>query len=233
MTQSGVSQHVLALEREAGTMLVERGTRPLVLTGAGHALARHARVVVARLDNAEQELMEITAKRTGRLRLGSFPTALATFVPAVLGAFRQAHPEVALTVVDDHLQRLLPRLELAELDLAIVFDHHTPPSQAVGHLDRVHLFDDPYRVALPSGHRLGRTSRALRLSDLKTEDWIGGGPGSAWFRPVRSACVDAGFDPHLVLSSDDYVACQSFVAAGMGVAVMPGLALEHPLPGVN
>ena len=91
-------------------------------------LARHARVVVARLDNAEQELMEITAKRTGRLRLGSFPTALATFVPAVLGAFRRAHPEVAVTVVDDHLQRLLPRLELAELDLAIVFDHHTPPT---------------------------------------------------------------------------------------------------------
>ena len=63
MTQSGVSQHVLALEREAGTMLVERGTRPLALTEAGHALARHARAVVARLDNAEQELMEITAKR--------------------------------------------------------------------------------------------------------------------------------------------------------------------------
>jgi DNA-binding transcriptional LysR family regulator len=233
MTQSGVSQHVLALEREAGTMLVERGTRPLVLTEAGHALARHARVVVARLDTAEQELMEITGKRTGRLRLGSFPTALATFVPAVLGAFRRNHPDVALTVVDDHLQRLLPRLELAELDLAIVFDHHLSAGQASGHLDRVHLFDDPYRLALPCGHRLGRAGRAVRLGDLETEDWIGGGPGSAWFRPVRSACADAGFDPHLVLSSDDYVACQSFVAAGLGVAVMPGLALEHPLPGVD
>jgi DNA-binding transcriptional LysR family regulator len=233
MTQSGVSQHVMALEQEVGTMLVERSTRPLELTEAGHALARHARVVVARLDNAEQELMEITGKRTGRLRLGSFPTALATFVPAVLGSFRRDRPEVALTVVDDHLQRLLPRLELAELDLAIVFDHHASGSQASGHLDRVHLFDDTYQVALPSGHRLGRTSRAVRLKDLETEDWIGGGPGSAWFRPVRSACADAGFDPHLVLSSDDYVACQAFVAAGMGVAVMPGLALEHPLPGVT
>jgi DNA-binding transcriptional LysR family regulator len=233
MTQSGVSQHVLALEQEAGTMLVERGTRPLVLTEAGHALARHARVVVARLDTAEQELMEITGKRAGRLRLGSFPTALATFVPAILGAFRRHHPEVAMTVVDDHLQRLLPRLEAAELDLAIVFDHHLSASPADAHLDRVHLFDDTYRVALPSGHSLGRADGAVRLGDLSTEDWIGGGPASAWFRPVRSACTDAGFDPHLVLSSDDYVACQSFVAAGMGVAVMPGLALEHPLPGVN
>ena len=233
MTQSGVSQHVMSLERETGAMLVERGTRPLALTEAGHALARHARVVVARLDNAEQELLEITGKRNRRLRLGSFPTALATFVPAILGAFRRNHPDVALTVVDDHLQRLLPRLEAAELDLAIIFDHHPPAGEASGQLDRVHLFDDAYRVALPSQHPLGRDARPVHISDLKTEDWIGGGPGSAWFRPVRSACTDAGFDPHVVLSSDDYVACQSFVAAGMGVAVMPGLALEHPLPGVT
>jgi DNA-binding transcriptional LysR family regulator len=233
MTQSAVSQHVMALERETGTLLVERGTRPLVLTEAGHALARHARAVVARLDNAEQELMEITRRRDGRLRLGSFPTALATFVPAALGAFRREHPEVSLTVVDDHLQRLLPRLDGAELDLAIVFDQHTAPASAASHLHRVHLFDDRYRVALPKGHRLGHTGRPIRLGDLKNESWIGGGPGSAWFRLVRSACADAGFDPHVVLSSDDYVACQSFVAAGMGVAVMPGLALERPLPGVQ
>ncbi len=233
MTQSGVSQHVMALERETRTMLVERGTRPLALTEAGHALARHARAVVARLDNAEQELLEITGKRQGRLRLGSFPTALATFVPAVLGAFRRDHPDVALTVVDDHQQRLLPRLEAAELDLAIVFDHHLSAATTSSHLDRVHLFDDAYRVALPSRHRLVRDARPVRISELKSEDWIGGGPGSAWFRPVRAACADAGFDPHVVLSSDDYVACQSFVAAGMGVTVMPGLALQHPLPGVT
>lgn len=233
MTQSGVSQHVMSLERETGTMLVERGTRPLALTEAGHVLARHARAVVAHLDNAEQELLEITGKRKGRLRLGSFPTALATFVPAVLGAFRRDHPDVALTVVDDHQQRLLPRLEAAELDLAIVFDHHLSAGPTSGHLDRIHLFDEAYAVALPTRHRLGRDARAVRISDLTTEDWIGGGPGSAWFRPVRSACRDAGFDPRVVLSSDDYVACQSFVAAGMGVAIMPGLALEHPLPGVN
>lgn len=233
MTQSGVSQHIAMLEREAGTMLVERGTRPLALTEAGQALARHARAVVARLDNAEQELMEISERRNGRLRLGSFPTALATFVPAVLHTFRRDHPEVALTVVDDHMQRLLPRLDVAELDLAIVFDNHPAAGRADNHLERVHLFDDPYRVALPRRHRLARPARGVRLRHLETEDWIGGGPGSAWFRPVRAACADAGFDPHVVLSSDDYVACQSFVAAGMGVAVMPGLALEHPLPGVD
>ncbi len=229
MTQSAVSQHVAALERETAIALVERGTRPIVMTEAGQALTRHARVVMARLDSAEQEVMEITGRRHGRLRMGSFPTALATFVPPALATFQKRYPEVTLTVVDDHLQRLLPRLADAELDLAIVFDNSASPDVESTQLDRVPLFDDPYRVALPAGHRLARNGRPVDLAALKNEAWIGGGPGSAWFRIVRSACADAGFEPSVTLRTDDYVAGQSFVAAGMGIAVMPGLALEHPI----
>jgi DNA-binding transcriptional LysR family regulator len=81
LTQSAVSQHVAALEREVGLPLVERGTRPIELTEAGHALTRHATGIFARLDGAEQELGEIAGRRHGRLRFGSFPTALATIVP--------------------------------------------------------------------------------------------------------------------------------------------------------
>lgn len=233
MTQSAVSQQVAALERATGTALVERGTRPLVLTEAGQALARHGRAVVARLDSAEQEVMEITARRNGRLRLGSFPTALATFVPQALAAFQKQFPDVTLTVVDDHLQRLLPRLADCELDLAIVFDDSTSPAPAVAQLDRVHLFDDPYRVALPAGHRLARSGAAVDLSVLKEEAWVGGGPGSAWFRIIRGACGQAGYEPRVILRTDDHVAAQSFVAAGMGIAVMPGLALDHPVFGIE
>src|SRR3954469_1431190 len=79
--QSGASQPVAALEREVGLTLVERGTRPVELTEAGHALTRHATGIFARLDGAEQELGEIARRRHGRLRFGSFPTALATLVP--------------------------------------------------------------------------------------------------------------------------------------------------------
>jgi len=233
VTQSAVSQHVAALERETGTALVERGSRPVVLTEAGQALTRHARAVVARLESAEQEVLEITGRRNGRLRVGSFPTALATFVPPALAAFQKRYPEVVLTVVDDHLQRLLPRLDDAELDLAIVFDNSAAPTDTGTRLDRVHLFDDPYRVGLPAGHRLAQTGGPVSLRELKKEAWIGGGPSSAWFRIVRQACAEAGFEPRVTLRTDDYVAGQSFVAAGMGVTVMPGLALEHPVSGVE
>ena len=98
LTQSAVSQHVAALEREVGLPLVERGTRPVELTEAGHALTRHATGIFARLDGAEQELGEIARRRHGRLRFGSFPTALATLVPPAYARFRRRHPEVTLTV---------------------------------------------------------------------------------------------------------------------------------------
>jgi len=89
------------------------------------ALARHVRSVIARLDNAEQEIAKIAHRRHGRLRFGSRPTALATFVPRALTRFQQREPDVSLTVIDDHLQRLLPRLHDGQLDLS-------PRAPAVG-----------------------------------------------------------------------------------------------------
>jgi DNA-binding transcriptional LysR family regulator len=233
LTQSAVSQHVAALEREVGLPLVERGTRPVELTEAGHALTRHATGIFARLDGAEQELEEIAGRRRGRLRFGSIPTALATLVPPAFARFRRRHPEVTLTVVDDHLQRLIPRLEAGELDLALMYDHEALPEIAVRDLERVPLLDDAFRAVLPAGHRVARRRRPLELKELGGEPWIGGGPTSAWFRVVDHACRLAGFAPNVGFASDDYVAIQALVAAGLGVSVLPGLAVVRPLPGVD
>src|SRR4051794_19212104 len=147
LTQSAVSQHVAGLEREAGQPLVERGTRPTELTEAGRVLVRHGAAIVARLDDAEQELGELAGRRSGRLRFGSFPTALTTFVPSALARLRREHPAVVLTVVDDHMPGLLPRLTDGTLDLAVVFDHELFPAEA-SVLHHVPLFDDPYRALL-------------------------------------------------------------------------------------
>jgi len=232
LTQSAVSQHIAALEREVGQALVERGTRPLQLTDAGYALTRHATGIFARLDGAEQELEEIAGRRHGRLRFGSFPTALGTFVPAAFAHFRERHPEVVLFVIDDHLQRLVPRLEAGELDLALIYEHDSLPDVAARDLVRVPLFEDPFKAVLPEGHRLAGRGEPLALADLAGETWIGGGPASAWYRIVREACAAAGFTPEARFTTDDAVAVQALVAAGLGVAVIPGLPLTRPLAGV-
>lgn len=224
LTQSAVSQHVATLERHLGLTLVDRAIRPSALTEAGHALAWHGRALLARLEQAEQELEEVVGRRAGRLRLGSFPTALSTFVPPALARFRDQRPGVRLTIVDDHMQELLPRLHDRELDLAIVFDH---PSLAAlqDDLERVTLFEDPYRLVVPERHRLAEGRGPVDLAALRHETWIGGTARSSWFRIVRESCRAAGFEPEPAFSSDDYRAVQAFVAAGLGVAVLPGLAV--------
>jgi DNA-binding transcriptional LysR family regulator len=232
MTQSAVSQHISALERAVGQRVLDRTSRPMELTEAGVILVRHARAVVARLDTAEQEISALAGRRGGRLRLGAFPTALATFLPSVLAEFKERHPTVNLVVVDDHVPRLHDRLVDGELDLAITYDHPALPDLAPSGLERVHLFDDPYRAVLPPAHPLA--SRAtLRLTDLAEETWIGGSAASAWFRILRRSCREAGFEPRVALTSDDYIGLQAFVAAGLGVAVVPGLAATPAGPRVE
>jgi DNA-binding transcriptional LysR family regulator len=232
LTQSAVSQHVAALEREAGLPLIQRGTRPAELTEAGRVLVRHGTAISTRLDDAEQELGELAGHRSGRLRFGSFPTALTTFVPMALSRLRREHPAVVLTVVDDHLQGLLPRLTDGTLDLAVVFDHEILPAAAPG-IRHVPLFDDTYRAVLPATHRLTRRRGPVSLPDLADEVWVGGHSASAWFSIVRHACRAAGFEPRTALASDDYRAVQAFVAAGLGVAVIPTLAVAATVPGVE
>jgi molybdate transport repressor ModE-like protein len=233
LTQSAVSQHVAALEREIGLRLVERGTRPVGMTEAGHALTRHAAGIFSRLDVAEQELEEIAERRRGRLRLGSVPTALATFVPAAFRRFRRRHGDVTLTVVDDPLQRLIPRLEAGELDLGVIYEHPALPEIAALDFDRTPLLDDPYEVVLPPLHRLTRKRRPLALAELAEEPWIGGSATSAWFRILLHHCREIGFTPRSSYATDDNVAVQALVAAGLGIAVIPGLALAQPRPGVE
>lgn len=233
MTQSAVSQHIGALEGVVGLPLVQRGTRPIELTEAGAALVRYGTVMLTQLDGAEQTLGEIGGRLAGRLRLGSFPTALVSFVGEALVRLRTQRPALQLTVVDEHMQGLVPRVESGELDLAVVFDHHQGlPGKVLGGLSHVTLFDDPYRALLPVGHRYATTTGHLSLRALAGDPWIGGRTGSTWFRIVQHACRTAGFEPTTILATDDYRAVQAFVAAGLGVAVVPGLAAGHPLPGI-
>ena len=230
-TQSAVSQQVAALEREAGTRLVERGVRPVRLTDAGRALLAHAEAVLARLDEAEQELGEIARLRRGRLRLASFPTAIATLVPRAVARFHQRHPDVDLTVLDDHGQGLIPRLARWELDLALIYEHEALPEPDV-ELDRTPLLEDPFDLVVPDGHPLaGRTSVALE--ELADETWIGGAPDSNYGAIVLHSCREAGFEPRVGFGSDDYNAVQAFVAVGLGVAVLPHLALIFVRPGLH
>src|ERR1700735_3181523 len=222
-TQSAVSQQVATLEAETGMTLLERHARGVRVTPAGHALVEHAEGILARLEAAEAELSAIAGLRAGRLRMASFPTAGATLMPLAIATFRAAYPEVELTLAEGEPEEIAPRLSAGEFDLALLFEFEEP--DALDGLERVELLADPMYLALPGAHTLARKS-GLRLADLRGEAWIQTSRESPCARHVVRCCHAAGFEPNVSFESDDYQTVQGLVAAGVGVALIPELALS-------
>jgi DNA-binding transcriptional LysR family regulator len=223
-TQSAVSQQIAALEAETGMALLERHPRGVTLTAAGQTLVGHAEGILARLDTAEAALSAIAGLRGGRLRMASFPTAGSTLMPVAIARFRAAYPDVELTLAEGEPEEVVPRLRAGELDIALVFEFDEGSSLLEG-MTRAPLLEDPMYLALPSAHRLAEKKR-LRLSELAQEAWVQTSSASPCARHVVRCCHAAGFEPSVSFESDDYQTVQGLVAAGVGVALIPELALS-------
>jgi len=223
-TQSAVSQQIAALEAETGMPLLERHPRGVSLTAAGQTLVGHAEGVLARLEAAEASLSAIAGLRGGRLRVASFPTAGATLMPLAIASFRASYPQVQLTLAEGEPEQIVPRLRAGELDLALLFEFDG--ESALGQdMTRTELLADPMFLALPRSHPLtARTS--IRLGDLADEAWVQTSSASPCARHVVRSCHAAGFEPNVAFESDDYQTVQGLVAAGVGVALIPELALS-------
>jgi DNA-binding transcriptional LysR family regulator len=232
-TQSVVSHHVAQLERELGVTLIERGRRPVRLTPAGERLHVHAGAILGAARAAETELRAVAGLEAGTLRVGAFLTACASFVPAAVGKFAAAHPGVDVRVDQVEPPVALARLGDGDLDLAVVYRDEGTASPDPRLEDRK-LGDDPYRIALPPGHRLARR-REVALSDLRHERFAAprAVAGGLQYRAlVQRLCEDAGFTPNFAYALDDVTVARGFVAAGLTVAVMPEMTIQHPRPDV-
>ena len=230
-TQPAISQQIAALEKRAGTTLVDRGSRGVRLTDAGRVLVEHAEVVIARLAAAEAELEAIAGIRGGRVRLASFPTAGASLLPPAVALFSDRYPDVELTFVEHEPEEAAQMLRAAELEVAIVFEYGDVNPQEFARLyegiELHHLVDDPMYLALPRDHPLARKQR-VRLGDFADETWIQESDAHSWCGGFHAACCEAaGFDPKVGFQSDDYNVVQGLIAAGVGISLLPGLALTN------
>jgi DNA-binding transcriptional LysR family regulator len=230
-TQSAVSQAIARLEAETGTALVLRdrgGVRP---TAAGAMLLEHAEAILAQIEAAEADLDALLGLRGGRLRMASFPSAGATLMPLAIATFRTRHPDVELSLAEAEPEDIAPRLRLGEIDLALLFHFGEEDDRLLAGLQTVALLEDPLHVAIPESHRLAH-KRALTLADLRSQDWVQTSASSPCARHVVRSCMAAGFEPHVTFESDDYETVQGLVAAGVGVALVPRLALTRVRPGI-
>jgi molybdate transport repressor ModE-like protein len=230
-TQPAVSRQISTLEAETGATLVRRMPGGAVLTDAGQLLVARATRILAQLEDAELELQALLGLRGGRLRLASFASAASSIVPLAVLEFRRRHPDVELTITVADPADSLPRLRSGELDLAFSHDPVWLSEDLTG-LELVRLFDDPMYVAVPHDHPLADVE-PLGLASFADEGWMLGSsftcPDSRLF---RRACMEAGFEPRIVLENDDYGAILGFVAAGVGVALIPDMVTRTVRHGV-
>ena len=233
-TQSAVSQSIGRLEAETGAPLVVRGRRGVTPTPAGIALVSHAERIFEQVREAEAEIAAVMGVRTGRLRVGSFRSGGATLMPPAVARFRRAHPDVVLTLEDGEPEEIVPRLRAGELDLALLYEFPgaRPRRRRLGAgLRSVRLLEDPIRVALPVEHPLA-SRQELVLTDLRDEPWVQTPAQTPYARHVVATCLAAGFEPTVAFESDDFDTVQGLVAAGVGVALIPRLALNRLHPAV-
>ncbi|WP_416972317.1 LysR family transcriptional regulator [Streptomyces sp. 4F14] len=228
-TQPAVSQQIKALETSVGTPLLVRGGREMRLTEAGEALVRHASGILAGLTAAEEEVAAIAGLRAGRVRLVSFPSTSSTLVPTALAALRAAHPGTRVSLEEAEPPGSVTLLRDGDCDVALAFRYESAASDAEEWADLVvrPLLTDRLVALVPERHPLARAG-AVGIAELAREPWIAGCPRCR--RQLVEACASAGFTPRIDFATDDHPAVVGLVAAGLGVAVLPRLALESVRP---
>ena len=243
--QPSVSHHLSRLEAETGALLTQRAGRGVRLTDAGRLLAERAEEILGRLDAAENELAAHVGLRAGRVRLAAFPSALSTLVPMAAARLEAENPGVDLTLAEAEPPEALRMLRAGYVDVALVFRHYqdgatvSPPGDTEEGTRSRLLLDDPiHLVTRAAAGPDGRTPSPAGepplppwpdLADYAEYRWIGGCERCRGYLVWQ--CELAGFSPKISFTTDDFVAVQALVAAGLGITTLPGLALRaarHP-----
>jgi DNA-binding transcriptional LysR family regulator len=221
-SQPSVTHHLARLEAETGAQLLQRVGRGIRLTPAGQLLADRAAEIIGRIDAADAELSAHVGLTAGRVRLAGFSSAIGSLVPRAAAALAASHPGLQISLSDVHPPDAIELLRTGKIEVAIIFRYdETEPEPAGVRLH--HLLDDP--VYLLS------TRRGRRLAALRDATWIAGCERCR--SHLLSLCADEGYEPRIHYTSDDMVVMQALVAAGLGVATLPGLALRsHRADGI-
>jgi DNA-binding transcriptional LysR family regulator len=225
-TQSAVSVQVATLERVAGVRLLERpgGRRPVVPTDAGERILRHAVRLTAQLQAAEADLTALAEGTAATLRVGTFQSVSIRVLPDAVRRLMQARPEVEVRLQEaPYEDELLAMVERGQLDLTFAL---VPPDGPFEHLE---LLRDPYVLLTQEGGPLAQREIAPTLAE------IGRLPLVAYSRStygIEALLRSRGIEPHVVFRSDESGAVQHMVAAGVGSALIPRLAIDASITGV-
>lgn len=230
VAQSALSHQVKQLERQLGVVLFDRTTRRVAITREGARFLDHARGIVAAADRAAADMASLAAGRAGAVSVGFVGTATYDVLPRVAQRVRAELPDVELTLRGELLTpALLDGVQGGELDLALVRPGPDPHEV----LDLVHLRTERLVAVLPEAHPLAGRAR-IRLAELASETFVihPSTERSSMHRHVLAACRAAGFTPHPLVEVGETATVAVFVAAGIGVALVPEPVRSLRLDGV-
>jgi molybdate transport repressor ModE-like protein len=222
-TQPAVSHHIARLEEEVGTALLTRLGRGVRLTDAGLALVEHTDAVVNRLSAAVVVVGGMAGVRAGRVRLSAFASGCATLMAGAITQLRGAHPGVEVSFTEADPEDGLPLLRAGELDLVLGFSYAATGARDGRDVTTIPLLHDPSHVILPATHPAAADDGPIALEALAGETWVAGCVRCR--RHLLHLAAGAGFEPRIDFATDDYLTVQSLIAAGLGVSLLPALAL--------
>jgi DNA-binding transcriptional LysR family regulator len=232
LTQPAVSLQVKALENEIGTKLFERVGRTVRLTYAGEVMFVQAEHLVCVFDNIEQEARALKALEKGRLLLGASDTTSAYSLPDLLKAFKSSYPKVEVKIESMYSSGVARKLLDRELDLGFVTVSQGEPREKEQRFSAVPLFAQKLVCIVPSGHPFSRL-RSVAASDLAGEPLILLGSESLTRKRIDGYFERAGRSPSVTYELSNFEIIKRFVAAGLGVSLVPEIAVAQPVPGLQ
>jgi DNA-binding transcriptional LysR family regulator len=226
-TASAISQQISALEKESGLTLFEREAHGIRATAAAHRLVDLGARVLAALDELDYEVRELASGATGRLRLGTFPTAGVRLVPSALSALGETHPRAQIQLEEGEPDELVAALSTGDLDVAVVYEYGLSPRLWPDGLTCHHLLREDLVLL-----RARDSGLSAQLSNLAPARWITSREGTAGALSLARLCAAAGFDATVAFRSNNYDVVRELVCAGLGVAVVPALG-HAPSEGIE
>jgi LysR family transcriptional regulator, hydrogen peroxide-inducible genes activator len=220
VSQPSLSQQIRKLEDELGARLFDRLGRSVRLTEIGQTFLPRARAVLRELQAARGDLEQQRDSLGGTLTVGVIPTVAPYFLPPVLTQFSRQFPQAEVSVVEEITPVLLERLRAATVDLALL----ALPIR--GHeFEAFPVLTEPMFAALPKKHRLAKMA-SLSLKDLRAEPFLLLRDGHCFRENALAACDRARLHPQIVFESGQFSSLLSMVAAGMGVSIVPEMAID-------
>lgn len=232
LTPSAVSQHVAALERSLGAQVVTRSTRGVTLTRAGQIMVGAAESVAAELVHAKQQVERLNTGRE-QLTVATFTSGGRYLLPGALPRLTAADPRILLHVREGEPEDTLPLVRQGAVDLALAYHFDGPLPVGPGPSSSLRwtpLLEDPLHVVMREGHRLAG-HRSLDIAELAGEPWVLGCLKTEAY--LRRYAERAGFEPEVRGTTTDYFFARSLVAAGMGISLIPSIALVPAVPGLR